>query len=49
MPRADRDITLTLRLRGHRDQVITVRPNQPIKQLVKLVPMAHDKGVNPFD
>lgn len=49
MLRMERDIKLTVRLRGYRDQVITVRQNAANKHMVKLVPMAHDKGVNPFD
>jgi hypothetical protein len=47
--RTDRDVKLVLRLRGHRDHPITVHTSAPSKQLVKLVPTAHDKGVNPFD
>jgi hypothetical protein len=49
LPRGERDIKLVLQLRGHRDQSITVRPTTTIKQSVKLVPMQHDRAVNPFD
>jgi serine/threonine-protein kinase len=45
LPRAER---LTVKLPGHHEQAITVRPGAA-RRSVKLVPVAHDNGVNPFD
>jgi outer membrane biosynthesis protein TonB len=49
LPRAERGHRITVRMKGHHEQTITVRPGTASKQNVKLVPVAHDKGVNPFD
>ena len=49
-PRPKRDLKLTLRLHGHRSQIVTVRTTDASsKQSVKLVPVAHNEAVNPFD
>ena len=50
MPRTGRDVKLAIKLKGYRPEAITVHTDAPTsKQNVKLAPVAHDKGVNPFD
>jgi PEGA domain-containing protein len=49
LPRTNRNVSLLLRLRGHANKSVTVHTGAASKQTVKLVPAAHDKGVNPFD
>ncbi len=55
LPHGERDLTLVVRLRGHADRSIVVRPDRSISQRIKLVasprvqpPRNRDYSVNPF-
>jgi serine/threonine-protein kinase len=50
LARTGRDVKLVLKLgKNHQPSTITVHTDAPSKQHVKLVPVAHNQAVNPFD